>query len=164
MLATRLGADGRHYGDLYVDGGPSSTITVGHLRMNGREVFRHAVTELADAAEQVLAACGLTVADLDLERMLDRFDRPWPDTLGARVLEAIDSATVTDASATSWGSQLARLVRTAGPGISATLFDRALALASRDSVRAIPTRVTLDFDVFAQQIRLRQRLYQEIAR
>ena len=49
VLATHLGADGRHYEDLYVDGGPSSTGTTGHLRMNGREVFRHAVHELTAA-------------------------------------------------------------------------------------------------------------------
>jgi 3-oxoacyl-[acyl-carrier-protein] synthase-3 len=66
ILATRLSADGRHYEDLYVDGGPSSTMTTGHLRMNGREVFRHAVAELAQAAEQVLGQCGLSTSDLDL--------------------------------------------------------------------------------------------------
>lgn len=66
VLATRLAADGRHYDHLYVDGGPSSTGAVGHLRMNGREVFRHAVADLADIAEQVLADCGLTLAELDL--------------------------------------------------------------------------------------------------
>jgi 3-oxoacyl-[acyl-carrier-protein] synthase-3 len=66
VLATKLAADGRHYEQLYVDGGPSSTGVVGHLRMNGREVFRHAVADLADVAEQVLADSGLTVAELDL--------------------------------------------------------------------------------------------------
>jgi 3-oxoacyl-[acyl-carrier-protein] synthase-3 len=66
VLATKLGADGRHYDHLYVDGGPSSTGTVGHLRMNGREVFRHAVAELATAAEQVVAAAGLAMDDVDL--------------------------------------------------------------------------------------------------
>ncbi|MFO1067609.1 MAG: beta-ketoacyl-ACP synthase III [Geminicoccaceae bacterium] len=66
ILATKLGADGRHYDHLYVDGGPSSTGKVGHLRMNGREVFRHAVAELATAAEQVVAAAGLTMGDVDL--------------------------------------------------------------------------------------------------
>ena len=66
ILATRLCADGRHYDDLYVDGGPSSTGTSGHLRMNGREVFRHAVADLADIAQQVLSDCNLAAADLDL--------------------------------------------------------------------------------------------------
>jgi hypothetical protein len=84
--------------------------------------------------------------------------------LGARVLDAIDLAAATAAGSTSGGLQLGRLLRPAGPAVPATLFDRALALASLDSVRAIPTAVTLDFDVFAQQIRLRQRLHQEIAR
>jgi 3-oxoacyl-[acyl-carrier-protein] synthase-3 len=65
ILATRLAADGRHYQDLFVDGGASSTGTVGHLRMNGREVFRHAVAELVGAAEQVLAEGGFTARDVD---------------------------------------------------------------------------------------------------
>ncbi len=65
ILAVRLGADGRDYESLYVDGGPSSTGTVGHVRMNGREVFRHAVQRLAASGEEVLAMCGLTVSALD---------------------------------------------------------------------------------------------------
>src|SRR6185503_15203663 len=108
----------------------------------------------ADAAQEriaILLQAPALAADLDLERMLDRFDRPWPDTLGAHVLDAIDSATATAAGSTSLGSYVARLLRPAGPALPATLFDRASALASRDSVRAIATRVTLDFDVFAQQ-------------
>ncbi len=66
LLATHLGADGRHYRDLYVDGGPSATRSTGHLRMNGREVFRHAVVRLADSVQAVLDEAGLSVADLDL--------------------------------------------------------------------------------------------------
>ena len=65
VLATHLGSDGRHYEDLYVDGGPSSTGTTGHLRMNGREVFRHAIHELTAATRQVLAQVGLGVEDVD---------------------------------------------------------------------------------------------------
>ena len=65
VLATYLAADGTHYDDLYVDGGPSSTGTTGHVRMNGREVFRCAVGELADAALNVLDRAGLGPADLD---------------------------------------------------------------------------------------------------
>ena len=65
ILAVRLGADGRDYDHLYVDGGPSSTGTAGHVRMNGREVFRQAVQRLAAVGEEVLAASGLTVASLD---------------------------------------------------------------------------------------------------
>ena len=66
VLASRLSADGRHYGDLYVDGGPSATRTTGHLRMNGREVFRYAVARLAESVLAVLTETGLSVADLDL--------------------------------------------------------------------------------------------------
>ena len=65
MLACHLSADGRLEESLYVDGGPSSTQTTGLLRMNGREVFRHAVAEMAGAAERVLAQAGLATADLD---------------------------------------------------------------------------------------------------
>jgi 3-oxoacyl-[acyl-carrier-protein] synthase-3 len=65
ILSTFLTADGRHYDALYVDGGPSSTGTAGHVRMNGREVFRHAVTALAEASLAVLDAAGMTIADLD---------------------------------------------------------------------------------------------------
>ncbi|MGB4346874.1 MAG: beta-ketoacyl-ACP synthase 3, partial [Burkholderiaceae bacterium] len=54
ILASRLHADGRHGPMLYVDGGPSTTQTVGHLRMQGKEVFRHAVTNLAAVLGEVL--------------------------------------------------------------------------------------------------------------
>ena len=65
VLATRLHADGQYNGLLYVDGGPSSTGTVGHVRMKGPEVFRHAVVNLAAVLREVLAEQGLTAADLD---------------------------------------------------------------------------------------------------
>jgi 3-oxoacyl-[acyl-carrier-protein] synthase-3 len=65
LLATHLSADGRHYDDLYVDGGPSSTQSTGRLRMNGREVFRCAVGELAGAALTVLDKAGYGTGDLD---------------------------------------------------------------------------------------------------
>ena len=66
LLATKLAADGRHYGDLWVDGGPSATRSTGHLRMNGREVFRHAVARLTESVLAVLGESGLSVDDLDL--------------------------------------------------------------------------------------------------
>ena len=65
ILATRLHADGAYNGLLYVDGGPSSTGTVGHVRMKGPEVFRHAVVNLAQVLREVLADQGLTCADID---------------------------------------------------------------------------------------------------
>ena len=65
ILSTHLHSDGRHYDMLYVDGGPSTTRTVGHLRMHGREVFRHAVVNLADVVGEALEANGLTPADID---------------------------------------------------------------------------------------------------
>jgi 3-oxoacyl-[acyl-carrier-protein] synthase III len=65
VLTVRLRSDGRHKSKLYVDGGPSSTGTVGHLRMEGREVFRHAVAMIADVVEDTFKASGCTVADVD---------------------------------------------------------------------------------------------------
>ncbi len=59
LLSTHLHSDGRHGELLYVDGGPSSTGTVGHLRMKGREVFKHAVTNLVQVVDEALAANGL---------------------------------------------------------------------------------------------------------
>ncbi|WP_305096521.1 beta-ketoacyl-ACP synthase III [Croceibacterium aestuarii] len=65
ILASRLHADGAHGDLLYVDGGPSSTGTVGKVRMQGREVFRHAVTNLAEVLEEVLVATGHSASDID---------------------------------------------------------------------------------------------------
>ncbi len=65
ILATQLHADGAHCELLYVDGGPSTTGTVGHLRMKGREVFRHAVTNLAQVLGDVLAKAGHTAGEVD---------------------------------------------------------------------------------------------------
>ena len=79
ILATRLHADGRHNDMLFVDGGPSTTGTVGKLRMKGREVFRHAVVNLAAVLREVLDEAGLTPADVD-----------WvvPHQANARILDA----------------------------------------------------------------------------
>ena len=65
ILTVRLRSDGRHKSKLYVDGGPSSTGTVGHLRMEGREVFRHAVAMITDVVEDAFKAAGYGVADID---------------------------------------------------------------------------------------------------
>jgi 3-oxoacyl-[acyl-carrier-protein] synthase-3 len=79
ILSTKLHADGRHNGLLFVDGGPSTTGTVGKLRMRGREVFRHAVVNLADVLNEVLSEIGLTSTDID-----------WvvPHQANARILDA----------------------------------------------------------------------------
>jgi 3-oxoacyl-[acyl-carrier-protein] synthase III len=78
-LATKLHADGRHNQLLYVDGGPSTTGTVGKLRMKGQEVFRHAVTNLASVMRETLDAADLTAADVD-----------WvvPHQANARIIDA----------------------------------------------------------------------------
>ena len=65
LLTTHLRSDGRHRAKLYVDGGVSSTQTVGHLRMEGREVFKHAVAMITDVIEDAFKATGYTAADID---------------------------------------------------------------------------------------------------
>ncbi|MDR7059521.1 MAG: beta-ketoacyl-ACP synthase III [Sphingopyxis sp.] len=65
ILATRLHAEGKYADMLYVDGGPSTTGTVGHVRMQGREVFRHAVTNLASVLGEVMADVGLSAESID---------------------------------------------------------------------------------------------------
>jgi 3-oxoacyl-[acyl-carrier-protein] synthase-3 len=65
VLNTKLFSDGRLHDLLYVDGGPSLTQTTGHLRMKGKEVFKHAVTNISAAIEASAAAAGLTVPDID---------------------------------------------------------------------------------------------------
>ncbi|MBU1258567.1 MAG: ketoacyl-ACP synthase III, partial [Alphaproteobacteria bacterium] len=79
ILASKLHADGRHNGLLYVDGGPSTTQTVGKLRMKGQEVFRHAVVNLASVLNEVMATAGLSNSDID-----------WlvPHQANARILDA----------------------------------------------------------------------------
>ncbi|MFZ5691954.1 MAG: beta-ketoacyl-ACP synthase III [Pseudomonadota bacterium] len=65
ILTTHLRSDGRHKTKLYVDGGPSSTQTVGHLRMEGKEVFKHAVSMITDVIKDAFRATGYTARDLD---------------------------------------------------------------------------------------------------
>lgn len=65
ILSTHIFSDGTGYEMLYVDGGPSTTGVAGHLRMEGREVFRHAVTRMAEAVEKSLETNNLSAADLD---------------------------------------------------------------------------------------------------
>ncbi len=82
IIATRIRSDGRFEDLLYVDGGPGSTKTVGHLRMNGREVFRHAVQKIYGVIEETLVATGYTADEIDLyvphqanQRILDGIAR-----------------------------------------------------------------------------------------
>ena len=65
ILSTHLHSDGRQHDLLYVDGGPSSTGTSGFVRMRGKEVFRHAVVNLADVVKESLVATGLDASDID---------------------------------------------------------------------------------------------------
>jgi len=65
IISSLLRSDGRHRDKLYVDGGPSATQTVGHLRMQGKEVFRFAVNAIAEVVEESLAANNLQPSDID---------------------------------------------------------------------------------------------------
>jgi 3-oxoacyl-[acyl-carrier-protein] synthase-3 len=65
VLTAHLRSDGRYKSKLYVDGGPASTGTVGHVRMEGREVFRHAVAMITDVIEDAFKATGYTARDID---------------------------------------------------------------------------------------------------
>ncbi len=116
ILATRLHADGNHMGMLYVDGGPSTTGTVGHVRMHGREVFRHAVTNLASVLGEVLEDTGLSASDVD-----------WvvPHQANRRII---------DATAKKLGLDPARVVLTVDQhaNTSAASVPLALDLAVRD--------------------------------
>jgi 3-oxoacyl-[acyl-carrier-protein] synthase-3 len=65
ILACRIRSDGRYSDKLYVDGGPSTTKTVGHLRMEGREVFKHAVVNIASIMEETMAEAGIKASEVD---------------------------------------------------------------------------------------------------
>ena len=65
ILSTHIHTDGAHYDLLYVDGGPSSTMTTGHVRMEGKEVFRHAVHRLSEVVDEALSQHHLTARDID---------------------------------------------------------------------------------------------------
>ena len=104
ILSTHIYSDGRHHDALYVDGGPGSTKTTGHLRMNGQEVFRHAVVRMAEAIDAALDSNGLSPGDIDwlvphqanqriIEAMARRFNLP-PD----RVVITVDRHANTSAA------------------------------------------------------------------
>ncbi len=80
IIATRIRSDGRYEDMLYVDGGPGSTKTVGHLRMNGREVFRHAVQKISGVIEETLVETGYAADEIDLY---------VPHQANARILDGI---------------------------------------------------------------------------
>ena len=116
ILTTKLHADGRHNELLYVDGGVSTTGTVGKLRMKGREVFRHAVTNLASVMTESLAMAGLSS---------DQVDWVVPHQANARIL---------DATARKLGLAAGKVVVTVDQhaNTSAASVPRALDVAVRD--------------------------------
>lgn len=116
ILAARIRSDGRFKDMLYVDGGPSSTGTVGHLRMEGREVFKHAVTMITDVIDSVFQSSGYTAADID-----------WfvPHQANIRII---------DASAKKLGINSDKVIRTVDRhgNTSAASIPLALSVASAD--------------------------------
>lgn len=116
ILAARIRSDGRYKDMLYVDGGPSSTGTVGHLRMEGREVFKHAVTMITDVIDSVFETSGFTAADID-----------WfvPHQANIRII---------DASAKKLGINSDKVIRTVDRhgNTSAASIPLALSVASAD--------------------------------
>jgi 3-oxoacyl-[acyl-carrier-protein] synthase-3 len=116
VIASSLRSDGAHKDKLFVDGGPGTTGTVGHLRMEGREVFRHAVSMITDVIDAAFAASGYSAADVD-----------WfvPHQANVRII---------DASAKKLGIDPARVVRTVDRhgNTSAASIPLALSVASAD--------------------------------
>jgi 3-oxoacyl-[acyl-carrier-protein] synthase-3 len=111
ILGSRLRSDGRFKDKLYVDGGPSSTGTVGHLRMEGREVFKHAVGMITDVIEDTFAATGFGADDID-----------WfvPHQANVRIIEA---------SAKKLGIPIEKVIRTVGSHGNTSAASIPLALA-----------------------------------
>lgn len=104
VLSTHLHSDGRLHDLLYVDGGPSSTGQVGHLRMEGREVFKHAVTKMSAVTIEALEATGLKAEEIDWfvphqanRRIIDGTARKLGIT-GERVVVTIDQHANTSAA------------------------------------------------------------------
>jgi 3-oxoacyl-[acyl-carrier-protein] synthase III len=116
IITSQLRSDGRHRAKLYVDGGPSTTQTVGHLRMEGKEVFRHAVGMVTDVVKACFADAGVTAADID-----------WfvPHQANRRII---------DASADKLGLAPEKVVKTVDlhGNTSAASIPLALAAASKD--------------------------------
>jgi 3-oxoacyl-[acyl-carrier-protein] synthase-3 len=116
VLSAHLRSDGRFREKLYVDGGPSSTGTVGHLRMEGREVFRHAVNMITDVIEDAFKATGFTPDDVD-----------WfvPHQANIRII---------DATAKKLGIPIEKVIRTVDVhgNTSAASIPLALSVAVRD--------------------------------
>ena len=116
VLTSHLRSDGRHREKLFVDGGPSTTQTVGHLRMSGREVFRHAVGMVTDVMTDAFEATGLTASELN-----------WfvPHQANERII---------DASAEKLGIDPAKIVKTVSMhgNTSAASIPLALATAVAD--------------------------------
>ena len=112
VLASRLRSDGRHRAKLYVDGGPSTTQTVGHLRMSGREVFKHAVGMVTDVMTDVFNDTGTSAADLD-----------WfvPHQANERII---------DASADKLGIPLSKIIKTVSMHGNTSAASIPLALAT----------------------------------
>ena len=111
VLATCLRSDGRYRDKLYVDGGPSSTGTVGHVRMDGPEVFRHAVTNIAEVVDATLKKAGYQASDIDWfvphqanKRILDGAARKL-GLAPERIIITVDKHANTSAASIPLGAQ-----------------------------------------------------------
>jgi 3-oxoacyl-[acyl-carrier-protein] synthase-3 len=94
ILSTHLHSEGSHHNILYVDGGPSTTGTCGFLRMEGKEVFRHAVHRLAEVVDEALTANGLAASDVDW-LVPHQANRRIIDSMGRKLGLASDKVVVT---------------------------------------------------------------------
>jgi 3-oxoacyl-[acyl-carrier-protein] synthase-3 len=119
VLTAHLRSDGRYRDKLYVDGGPSTSGLVGHLRMEGREVFKHAVAMITDVIEDAFKATGYTAADID-----------WfvPHQANVRII---------DASAKKLGIPLDKVIRTVDRHGNTSAASIPLALADAVADRRI---------------------------
>ena len=122
IVTTHLRSDGRHRAKLFTDGGPSSTRTVGHLRMEGREVYRHAVSMITDVVTDAFTAAGVTADEID-----------WfvPHQANKRII---------DASAQKLGIASEKVVTTVGAHGNTSAASIPLALAVRLRRRSDQTR------------------------
>ena len=125
-------------------------------------LFLHLRQEDAERRMATVVRDPKTAVAVDVETAIRRFNTPWSEALGRTVLEAVESALATDSTLTSMAPHLADLLRAAGPAIPASLFDRGVALAVPEATRVTPS-LWRELEVFAERVRLRQRLHEEIA-
>jgi hypothetical protein len=118
------------------------------------QLFMRMTIDAADARLSVALADPRVGHPLDLARALERFETPWAEALGARVLSALEREPAVHT----------HLLREAGPALPVSQFERVVSLISQASSTAPFGRLSRELEVFAQQIHLRGRLHREIGR